>query len=773
MANMTKWSPAVFVFGTVSLSALLWFERPNKVPQVQDVATLLAKKEEIETIAYSSGTNDPSWSSNIVSSVPDWNIIYTKILCGTRDMLTLPKIGRSYLGLDFGLGHLLWLDPTISIPVDGDILCSSDADWYLSSTNTPSHQVPTLTYSLSEPSNTVAHIPTTESRKLSPNFLNMMFIPDGYYYDLHSYRSGERWLDETNVASFARLIYGDRETNETEILDYAWSGGSIWYRIGLGTNIYKYSCEFFEKPELKITPLAGVGFSNISTNYTIQDTETKTITLKFYVPTNSISTNTISKPNNPSENLYSKAYKAYHPSAGEIGFVVADEQKTTYSNKYAVIVKNSSGVPTSVFLNTENTFKLFSSITNPIISLEALGSGIWVSPTIVTSNNIAHDIYFSIDNGCAGVIQIKSGTWTGYIGVINTNGWSGNSMFTVDPKTLKPFDDKSVDVQITKKAISESVTNYNTLRELKTNRQLTTNGLNDAKIALSALTRSVCVLENYYTSYKGIEYEYAFSTNEQHVSENPLYQIRANYWNTQYPLDTVISNSENRYSAHVDIAETAYLTQYDYGGDTYYENYAGFNSRIKIHPTSVLLPYPSKYACESGYVSKVTVFGIFHSKISRTLAYPYLPSTNEYASYTGVYNVHPPQDYNDRTLDICTYLCPYPDLDVSWSDSGAVDFNANLSYLYLNKMPKIILSKIAEFSGDDCKKMITVNIGTNVCPVISESWADTSFITYQDTPASYPIETHQSWVWATYFEIYLDKFVIIVDWNWSYLNDDE
>jgi hypothetical protein len=141
---------------------------------------------------------------------------------------------------------VLWLDPQLPAPDDGDVIAENEGVWQTwKQTNAFPNasfgpHVTTYYMTPTPQSNGVDTLPTAATRKETSGVNTMPFLPDGVNYQATNYYSPRRPLT-TNNFPLGQLFYGVASTN----LSAEWTGGNIWTRQGLGTNVYKYRFETF------------------------------------------------------------------------------------------------------------------------------------------------------------------------------------------------------------------------------------------------------------------------------------------------------------------------------------------------------------------------------------------------------------------------------------------------------------------------------------------------------------------------------------------------
>ena len=760
----------VFVAACLTITGAVWFSasRVNQTPRGEDIAECMAAYNERYYVGYATGTNAVAWPSNTVSSVPLWDMIYRQILCRSRDMLVLPPDGYAVGGftvsnLSFS-GRVFWVDPAYSFH-DGGLLASSDSHWAFATNQVvqsdSNNSFSVSYYELSGPSNTASSVPTTGSHALNGQDV-CPFIPDGTRFKESEYDAGER-IPETNTACVARYVYGPRATNQVETFDYpAWTSGSFWSEIGLGTNSYQYGCERFLYSEIPFD-IVQLGDGYVCSN------------AYSYVKSSSPGPVRVTSVSPPPASVARRVGASAFRMTDVMGLGLSSVfcvgmagLSGSFSETWAAIpyadsgggVANAFAIPEgSAYIDTHvqqlgaypasqkscaltcygdayaSTNQLSWLTGNPPLRIFCAENGIGLIRFTTTVAGVQTITDISVCNPSANHLSLDS--YSAQIAAAGTHDFR---------PSINPFPTGCV---------------------LTVGMAVSTSHLHAAKAVLQSMTRSVCIASGipdigispwYYNSTNSFDYESGSLRLSPWDSYPPLYRTYTNFFaETSVLADVYVS--ENYW-------QKKWIYSQEEGGQTYYDRGAESTISIKLSKNHYFLPYPSKYACESGYVNKVEVYGVFMiSPVSALTMGYWFGSDDADVSYS----VHPPQDYNSRTLGICSHPCVLPELTVSWTKDSSVDFYAEHSDV---DCLSIVLSKIKDFSSGECKNgsNLFFEVGITDCPQIPESFSDISeaeetkhFWNYDYTFARSDL--------ATGWKISMPYYVIVVDWNWKHLNE--
>ena len=183
--NLIKYGP-IWVSAGITISGALWFIRGNGVSG-EDLAEATAAVTE-RPLAQYTGTNDYTFTSNVVQSGVAWSPLYDTVLCGART-LALTAV-------------------------------ASNA-WWVAGDGPEDAQDATLT--------TDAPAPWTSLDTRITNSVTLFFGLSAVNFPITSYL-------------WSRLNTNALTTAFTPAAA-PWASGNWWTGIGIGTNVYRYSCE--------------------------------------------------------------------------------------------------------------------------------------------------------------------------------------------------------------------------------------------------------------------------------------------------------------------------------------------------------------------------------------------------------------------------------------------------------------------------------------------------------------------------------------------------
>ena len=774
---MTKIGYSVFVFGTVSATALLWYARVSPVPQVSDVARLEAALDMRLTVGYLTGTNAPAWPSNTVSSVPSWDVMYRKILCVARDTMVTNAAG---------LPCILWLDPTIAPPADGDTIARAETQWYKLAEFTNEYSNPSFgpliqeSYRLTPYTNSVDDIPTTATRLKTAGVTNMLFIPDGTHYHLSEY-TVPRLLASNNFP-LGELFYSKPSTN----MPASWTGGSIWPRIGLGTNNYKLACEFYPVERLTVTKLGGAGFEVLTNAFEFPALHPSnsfavviTNTMDKYDPKKLYGGSAwrVTSSDNSRETAYftCSAQSAQYPSAW--GCTISGDASSAFGSG-TTIPRGGTGMADFTLLQTGRTQYVFSVTYFGGIIAQA---GII---TVACATNVNPSASFSFtavatdDTGAGGfnVTWQEDPDYTLSQAFYITATRAVHEGVSITPNYNSP--PMYFGASRTYAGGVPAVTNV----VMATNRQLKTNDLSDAATIITNLTRSVYICDwsalsgtctNFTASGTWTNFMRSVTVSNTPTYESPSFpSLRSLAFANLGPTSTNSGTFDGELaSIAVSIERTCQIAQTAGAGAKYkiteYATSHSESSQSRMYGCS--LPYPSDYACRSGLVSKVTVFAVCraygYSTLNGFTTTEYSPMLTHTLTVDGY--IGTPDDWQslDFGLVSCVGGWPSSSVPTAWTET----FGADYQDLFYRQPSVLKLAKVYEISNPTASPVFDFAVDDAV-------WPDASLLPYQhDYWVSYN-EWKEDYGWddntgddsLAEWTARLDVlfFVVVVDWNW-------
>jgi len=246
MANYKTYGKILIATGiALGTGTFLWNGGTDKRRYGEAIAELAAGAEEREFIPYILDPDDEwKWPTNrVVEMRTDFSFFYNEILVDARNWLTNGALESITYDADLDFYyygdpvHMYWLAADID---DGEPLAESVVVW----TN---RVLQPYTWDCADPADATDHTLCTSS--IVDDDISAI-MPHTKTFDLPL-------LDE---------LYPDIDSVQTNGI----FGGSNnwWYANGMGTNVYKYYCEYWENAYggfADITHIAGVGFT-LATN---------------------------------------------------------------------------------------------------------------------------------------------------------------------------------------------------------------------------------------------------------------------------------------------------------------------------------------------------------------------------------------------------------------------------------------------------------------------------------------------------------------------------
>ena len=727
------------------VTGTLWYTRSDLHIRGEDAAALLAGYTERSLLAYATGTNAPAWPTNRVSSIPEWSVYYGKILSGSRFIAT---------NTPTSLPAVLWLDASLAAPADGDALTTYGNTWAVSSIYTNDYaeegRSDRLRYgwSIQNPTNNAQdQLPSTASRMPAAG---IMLFPR---------------LAATN-APFVPLLYPYVSASAAH-LEGSWPKGNWWTRIGNGTSVYQYACEkIWDTEPITVTKLVGAGYTNSPATFTFS-------AQNYATPqTESFFKSTVGNT------IRASAYEITAPGRNREVFVVAD-QMLYQGNVYTFAWGGST--PKSAFsTGTGNTVSFGVSLSDypfsgggvGTVSLAAQGAGVSVTPSTLSFGSfyyVAKEAQVTVTPGNAGVIRLTYDGSVHYVAVIGAA--STNSDFTVTPRFQEiPSASSSCSAAVSLKSAFTNVT-------VTTGRWITTNGLWQAKNVLEGLRRTVYICPASTLSYTGSVYYTGGSsvyTNVNAVAENPGLALSGGISDAFGAVaETGVEEGHAWSGIMATFSATATRALIHSLGSTEY--WSVYRSADVSYGASVLsgctLPYPSAYACASGYVAKVSIYAVAISdpavkvdSASATLYGISLLNAEHIAAYSG--DATQPDAFNAVDLGTGYNISPVPAAPQTFVDtlsrfdaaaSSATPSSYVLSLVYEETVPIVrpvfdLGTRTLTYSAD---AMHGFSFETS-----TRDWEDVEF--FHNT-AEYKVFNHS---------VRIGWFVVVVDWAWKHMNPD-
>jgi len=714
-----RYALGVFIACGVYVTGVLWPDRPGKTIHAEDAAYLVAGVAERQIMALNQA------SSNTVMPYASWDLMYGKILCQGRNMLT-------------NNAPILWLDKSITPITDGNYLCGQNQTWISTSTNyyhfSNGINQTVIQWQLSTPTNNAFDIlPVTATRVPTAG---LTYMPLGTNYV------------SSNNYPISPICYGIQATN----LSTAWEHGNIWTRAGLGTNVYKLGCELLQPEILSIKLLGGGGF-----------TVTNTVTMPYLIGTVSVTTPLYCTATNTSI-FMGALYEIDSNLRSDRGYFTALANPSSFTGKPigfdgAFRPTMNYGQSNTVYVYPTTAWGVSGDVGT--MTLKAYG-GISISPDkLVYTNGVTGELSFKIS-----AVDHFSGLYT--------IDWQGKTHSFPIPVVSSNFF-STVNVSANDgNSVNETISCVESQLIVRTNQSIKTNDLNQAKTMLENLQSTISIYDYSALSVSNCVNYYGDNStfaNGVRVLSNPDIQMSA--YNTAgiSGMSVTASNSCAWDGSLFSINATAYatktLTDYYYGSP-YWDWYKSFEGHFNSKVVMGSLPYPSAMACASGYVSKVTVYVVAYADIPAQVDYHnYFDRWNPDFPYTFEtdFTVKQPSDYESLKFGLINYLCTVPSFITSYTESRIDNYQGQ-------GLNKIRISKVFEIENPTSIPVFTLG---SSAPVIPTDKSDYLYWNYQ-CPKSvdnvYGI-SYENWYMTLVDTIKIKQFIVVTDFKFNFYGSGE
>ena len=736
---MTTWRKygLVFVSAGLIISGSLWYQRQGCHARGEDVAELMSATIERREIAYLIGDDTPSFSPNNISVTPMWSTVYNDILDAARTLaLTNSGATLSYPAR-FGI---YWLPKTETID-DGETICSYSAAWQVSEIVTNISGVPIYMYALTQPTNNcVDGVRVTAAYAINSEFtLRPDIAPSNFPVSIYFFN--------TNGSSAA------------------WGTGSWWVDVGNGTNnVPFYSCEIW--PVVEVTGIAGAGFS-VSPD--------KLLTLK---QSNDVEAATITSTRDSSATTYgSEIFKISRKGFDDAYFAATDYGGSTTNNALNVVSPQYSILEGTAVGPFQIIPRLPIEIgeSNRVVITRLFGSGSMVLYRGTQENDL--DFYI-FKNSNAGQYYIRAETDADnrddvmlysitYLGETHYCTAIQNDNGTPDEMLIAPSFNKvsvggSTEFNATIKRDPPSVLEYDQSLK-KINLDQASNVLTNMYRTIALCPADYAVCSNKTTRVWGS----SDSGGVSGVYDDPT-DSAAEYWGTAGTM-TLTSTQTNldanvyligrcrrnvryfkRKLSFVDTAaEDMFVTIWSYYGEFVGEYCEGID-----------LQYPSKYACESGLVSKVTVYCVISTHIDPDAFIPAMyHSVHENWTITGTAG----SGWFSEDLGLGIDLSGrYPEL-VNTTGS-----KTHWPVYITDGVPPIVKAyKIYEIANPT--NTVSFDFGIDALPAALPTARMESAYTYHEESVVDAINDSED-IWESDISLYASASVVVVEWAWTHMN---
>lgn len=247
----------IFISSAIAITGSLWWLRESPRVSGEDVAECYAALVERQIVGLYDGTGDPSFPSNPVGPHLVFDTLYKDTLVAARTLATNSHKSSRY-------GRVLWLQAQEALPVSGHVLCSNDSSPYVFEVYTNDslgYDMIIPRYSCTGRTNFYDGLLTCGSRWPMPGYVMTPDIGDHTNLPISVAVEGVYWNDyNRTISSLA-----------------ASAAGSWWPVIGLGTNSYKYSLEYYTNDIGPCATLKHVTTQNLNEARSVLSAMTRTM----------------------------------------------------------------------------------------------------------------------------------------------------------------------------------------------------------------------------------------------------------------------------------------------------------------------------------------------------------------------------------------------------------------------------------------------------------------------------------------------------------------
>jgi hypothetical protein len=725
MANVRKYAPGVFVSLGIAIAGSWWLTRPGAYVRGEDVAEALGRVSESQAVAYCLGADSPAWPSNTVTVYTSWDAVYTGFLVAGRNLATNAH------------ASVLWLDATMPAPTNGQTVATCLPAWeaYSVTTNTwpgaTNPPAPRVRYEwrlLDTVTNAADGLAATSTRQLPAAGVEP-FPPDTAL---------------TNLPLCA-LVYGDATVGQPGRLTPAWTHGNWWTRAGLGIHPYLYACE-------AVAPLRAAFAIEAGTGYTLATNTAQFGYFDWQTPAYAV------LDRDASAGIRAVAVSVSSYGYDDGWFVAADapvsaEPCETYNQGTFDLRRFFVGSGTLSF----EVFP-YPATFGQTRTIYFTGERCTVSPASVTWRTLysKRTINVTIPFGAGVVRMTETNRPTGYVAVINTNA--------VSPWTLTPV------ARSGEGSVAVGLVAQPSGPVLLLDQYLRKSTLNQGAAVLTNLTRTVWVGDasalspSAVTNYSG-GYYLQWTTND--APSQPGWLINA-FEASGYAAIAEGSAATAAWDGTL-VDASCSLSRWDVGTFLDYPEPqwdatmtfdAQYDSTVAYGCT---LPYPSTYACASGYVARVAVYVLAAPRV--VTAAPTAVNLATFGDYPVLEVDGAVSDfdaYNDLTFGAVSYLCPVPALPAAPVQTiTRQDTAAETSPWPLSAR----LSLVGEWTAPTAPP--TFDLGVRV-PQIPADAARTHHWKARDESG---FGDHQE-MWQRTFRhgVKVRRFVVVVDWAFKHLD---
>ena len=756
MANYRTYGAAILTSLGVAITGILWYQRENNQISAEDIAELYAAFNERVQVAYHTGVNELEWQTNIVPWYAKASVVHGDIMSGIRGMIL------SNMTTDI---KIWWIAPPtggtntteFEWPLDGDTLAQAETSWVAYRTKTNIIYGGHTTYCRpSAPSNAVTPWLTTSTRAVKRNRILPTITPTNY--------------------PLANLLYDHAKPIQDTMFPYgnwfvAVTTNSIW-------KAFKYGFEewIVDTNEISISKIAGASSFSLSTNKLALSYFSE-YPLAVTVYDSSTATN----------QRYAALYEATALDKNTIRFAVTD------ANSGAVTPNLLCPIELTVPEGGENVFTVRPR--NPIpthlsfvVNIESWGCN--VSPNLIRFGRFGtpYDTPVSVtvtahDDDCpcdyAGIVKLtyrSTDTWM----TINITDSGGDGETT---NALLQAGDTIYDVAKGGSVEVSFDADLNTNFTVTASYNLTINDLNETKAALINLYRTIAwVPFDEMACASGIEmssFVVVVGTNIPYVAQSTSELL----WGIA--RDRALANKTTEpselNSKLFDInASLDFVRSYSTLNDEPYDDWGGIGMNLKTRKFSgCYLPYPSWYAVQKGYVSRVKIFAVAECKAPQKTLTANVSADqmiDPYVSYTFTALNNWVTANNNMTLGVLPHLAEKSCLVSGVVHTGAVDhvYWGEGAFTKVNSKYKMALIKdVTSPTISSLYFDVGIEFPTEVQwnNSYEQTQRGTTIIetVYGEGEGEYSVIDEIQEI-LTQQEISVLGFVVVVEWDWRHAN---
>lgn len=748
MSELRKYG-VIWIAAGIAVTGTLWFDRSGADVRGEDYAELLAAATE-RGLAYHTGTNAYAFASNALPSAVRWSDLYGKVMDAGRAMATNNG------------GPVLWLDASGELPEDGDYLVTGQQSWHVASTSL-------VPYTASGGNTATQTVYVWEPGAAVTNAADMLaaagtLVPaDGIWY----------WPGmETNRLPFAALCAG---VSSNASLGIAWEHGNWWTRIGNGTNVYRYTAEVlknFNDETVEFRPVAQFGYeldwpTNVVFAYGEKGWKSVGVRQRGIVYSGH------------SVGLYSVACDGRDTAYFAASDSGAPLSHTVSSKRLALAEEGS----------TTFTVRRPSVISSPVVTYITTvgGSNVQVEPSQLiyypTNWSVPQTVTVTApadgdDEHGAALIKLQTGAFSDYL-VVSVEDGGDNPHFELNPDLLTTGKGDSAPEAV--RILIQQTNGY-----VSCTQAISTQNLNQAKAVMSGMTRTVAILSPSALSFtNGIEASWSATTNisyESDEAEFPSDQSGTLYAAVKADIlnGTSVTSAPTFWDAEGEwqIGQVRIWTQllgetivlHDSGDPPYHFEscdeivYADADWRgIRLEGAS--LPYPSLYACASGYVASVSIYAAARcERVGVLVEVDPDRTAYELSDYSGT-----PFDLSGMASAASAMFMPCP--SIANPENRRISAAAFDRYGYGSGGQQVRLHKIGTWLSPEVQPVFDLDFSTPSVSGDSPAEVAAAWTRYDET-GSYS-ESYQLRQRVRDFSasVHISHFIVVVDWIWRHAND--